>query len=83
MVFHVGFKMFCKVVDYVIIMGYDEHHSSSYESGPVASPAFVEQGIKDALEVVPANKLINAVSIPPTSKLYEAIRIFFKSFSPF
>ena len=50
-----------KIVDYVIIMGYDEHHSTSYESGPVASPAFVEQGIRDALEVVPANKLINAV----------------------
>ncbi len=50
-----------KIVDYVIIMGYDEHHSTSYESGPVASPAFVENGIKDALKVVPSEKLINAV----------------------
>lgn len=50
-----------KIVDYVIIMGYDEHHKNSYESGPVASLAFVEKGIKDALEVVPAEKLINAV----------------------
>ena len=48
-------------MDYVIIMGYDEHHSTSSESGPVASPAFVEQGIQDALEVVPPEKLINAI----------------------
>ncbi len=50
-----------KIVDYVIIMGYDEHHKDSPESGPVASLSFVEKGIKDALEKVPAEKLINAV----------------------
>ena len=50
-----------KVVDYVIIMGYDEHYKGSPESGPVASLAFVQKGIKDALKVVPAEKLINAV----------------------
>lgn len=50
-----------KVVDYVIIMGYDEHHKDSPESGPVASLAFVQKGIKDALKQVPAEKLINAV----------------------
>lgn len=50
-----------KVVDYVIIMGYDEHHKDSPESGPVASLDFVQQGIKDALQEVPAEKLINAV----------------------
>lgn len=50
-----------KVADYVIIMGYDEHHSGSYESGPVASLAFVQGGIETALEVVPSEKLINAV----------------------
>jgi len=42
-------------------MGYDEHAKGSYESGPVASLQFVEQGIKDALKVVPKEKLINAV----------------------
>ena len=50
-----------KIVDYVIIMGYDEHAKSSLESGPVASLAFVENGIKSALKVVPEEKLINAV----------------------
>ena len=51
-----------KVVDYVIIKGYDEYHKDSYESGPVASLSFVENGIKNALKVVPKQKLINAVS---------------------
>ena len=32
-----------KIVDYVIIMGYDEYHSTSYESGPVASYDFVKK----------------------------------------
>lgn len=50
-----------KIADYVIIMGYDEHYKGSLESGPVASYDFVKNGIKDALEVVPAEKLINAV----------------------
>lgn len=50
-----------KIVDYVIIMGYDEYHRGSYESGPVASLTYVEAGIKDALKVVPKEKLINAV----------------------
>lgn len=50
-----------KIVDYVIIMGYDEHHKGSPESGPVASYHFVKNGIEDALKVVPAEKLINAV----------------------
>ena len=50
-----------KIVDYVIIMGYDEHYRGSPESGPVASYNFVKNGIEDALEMVPAEKLINAV----------------------
>ena len=50
-----------QIVDYVIIMGYDEYHRTSPESGPVASLAFVEKAIKDALELVPEEKLINAV----------------------
>ena len=50
-----------KIVDYVIIMGYDEHHKGSLESGPVASYDFVKKGIEDALKEVPKEKLINAV----------------------
>lgn len=50
-----------KVADYVIIMGYDEHYSGSYESGSVASLNFVKEGIEATLNVVPKEKVINAV----------------------
>lgn len=50
-----------KVVDYVIIMGYDEHYAGSEEAGSVASLPWVEQGIIDTLEEVPAERVINAV----------------------
>lgn len=48
------------VADYVIIMGYDEHHAGG-EMGSVASLPFVENGIKDTLALVPKEKVINAV----------------------
>ena len=49
-----------RVVDYVIIMGYDEHYVGS-EAGSVASLPWVEQGIQDTLAEVPAERVINAV----------------------
>lgn len=49
------------MADYVIIMGYDEHYAGSAEAGSVASINFVEEGIKQTVEQVPANKIINAV----------------------
>ena len=49
-----------RVVDYVIIMGYDEHYSGS-DAGSVASLPWVEQGIQDTLEEVLADRVINAV----------------------
>lgn len=49
-----------RVVDYVIIMGYDEHYVGS-EAGSVASLPWVEQGVQDTLEEVPAERVINAV----------------------
>ena len=48
------------VADYVIIMGYDEHYAGG-EPGPVASISFVEKGIRDTLEQVPKEKVINAI----------------------
>lgn len=51
------------VADYVIIMGYDEHFSGSYESGSVASIGYVKDGIKETLKDVPANKVINAMPL--------------------
>lgn len=49
------------VVDYVIIMGYDEHWAGSQEAGSVASLGYVKYGIEKAGETVPYNKLVNAL----------------------
>ena len=49
-----------RVVDYVIIMGYDEHYVGS-EAGSVASLPWEEQGIQDTLDEVPAKRVINAI----------------------
>ena len=49
-----------RVVDYVIIMGYDEHYVGS-EAGSVASLPWVEQGIQDTLDEGPAERVINAI----------------------
>lgn len=47
--------------DYVIIMGYDEHWGTGGRAGSVSSIDYVEQGIADTLEYVPAEKLINGI----------------------
>ena len=49
------------VVDYLIIMGYDEHYVGGGEAGSNASIGFVEDGIELTKEEVPADKIINAV----------------------
>lgn len=57
------------VADYVIVMGYDEHYGGSKEAGSVASINYVENGIKNTVAEVPANKVINA--IPFYTRLWE------------
>ncbi|MCH5257879.1 MAG: SH3 domain-containing protein [Lachnospiraceae bacterium] len=57
------------VADYVIIMGYDEHHGNSAEAGSVASINFVENGIANTIAEVPAQKVINA--IPFYTRIWE------------
>jgi len=47
-------------VDYLVIMGYDEHYAGS-DSGSVASIGFVEEGITGALVQVSSKKLIDAI----------------------
>lgn len=49
------------VVDYVVIMGYDEHYAGSAEAGSVASIGYVQQGIENTVSAVPQEKVINAV----------------------
>lgn len=57
------------VADYVIIMGYDEHYNGSDEAGSVASINFVENGIKNTVAEVPAEKVINA--LPFYTRIWE------------
>ncbi len=58
---HYGRDVQGKVADYIIIMGYDEHYSTSIEAGSVASIGFVKNGIENTLKEVPSKKVINAV----------------------
>ncbi len=49
-----------KFADYIIIMGYDEHYVGS-AAGSVSSIPWMEKGIKDTINYVPARQVINAV----------------------
>ena len=48
------------VVDYVIIMGYDEHYVGS-DAGSVASLPWVEQGVQDTIAEVTSERTILAI----------------------
>ncbi len=54
-------KLLGEVVDYMIVMGYDEHWASSPKAGSVASLPWVENGLKGLLEDVPNDKIILGV----------------------
>lgn len=57
------------VADYVVIMGYDEHNGASQEAGSVASLGFVQKGVEDTLQEVPAEKVI--LGIPFYTRLWQ------------
>lgn len=50
-----------EVVDYVIIMGYDEHWGTGSGSGSIASLPWVTKGVADTVQMVDASKVINAI----------------------
>jgi spore germination protein YaaH len=50
-----------EILDYVIIMGYDEHYSGSGDPGSVASLEYVKNGIAKAISYAPKEKVINAL----------------------
>lgn len=58
------------VVDYLIIMGYDEHYSGGGEAGSNASINFVEEGIINTKKEAPADKIVNA--IPFYTRVWES-----------
>ncbi len=50
-----------QVIDYFIIMGYDEHTGGSESAGSVSSYNFVKKGIENTLKDVPKEKVINGI----------------------
>lgn len=58
-----------KVVDYLIVMAYDEHWGSSPVAGSVASLPWVEENLNKLLEIVPNEKLI--LGVPLYTRLWE------------
>jgi spore germination protein YaaH len=65
---HYGREEVGAIVDYVMIMAYDEHWSTSPNSGSVASIGFVEQGIIDTLKEVPKEKTV--LGLPYYTRLW-------------
>jgi spore germination protein YaaH len=58
-----------KIVDYLMVMAYDEHWGSSPVAGSVASFPWVENNIEKLLTVVPNDKLI--LGVPLYTRLWK------------
>jgi len=50
-----------KVVDYVIIMAYDEHYSGSETAGSVASLGFLKRAVNGTLKKMPKERIVMAI----------------------
>jgi len=50
-----------KVVDYVIIMAYDEHYSGSATAGSVASLNFLKDAVNNTLAKMPRERIVMAI----------------------
>ena len=57
------------IVDYVIVMAYDEYYAGSEVAGPVASIGFTKDAIRNILEIVPKEKTI--IAIPFYTRLWK------------
>ena len=58
-----------KVVDYVVVMAYDEHYAGSEVAGPVSSLGFVKDAVNNILTMVPKEKII--IAIPFYTRLWK------------
>ncbi|MGL4362081.1 MAG: glycosyl hydrolase family 18 protein [Cellulosilyticaceae bacterium] len=58
-----------EVVDYFIVMAYDQHWSGSEEAGPTAGINWIEEGLVENLKEVPNHKLV--LGIPFFTRLWE------------
>lgn len=61
------------IIDYVVVMAYDEHYAGSEESGSVSSIGFVKKAIEDILKEVPAEQVI--IGIPFYTRLWTEVGI--------
>ncbi|MBQ3060984.1 MAG: hypothetical protein IJD02_00915 [Lachnospiraceae bacterium] len=61
-----------KIVDYVVVMAYDEHYSGSAQSGSVSSISWVTNAVNNTKKKVPAGKII--IGIPFYARLWEEKR---------
>ncbi|NDL66701.1 glycosyl hydrolase family 18 protein [Anaerotalea alkaliphila] len=66
---HYGREEIGKYIDYLIIMGYDEHYSGSEKSGSVASIGFVDKGVRETLLEVPKEKVV--LGVPFYARLWK------------
>ena len=66
---HYNLKEQGEILDYVIIMAYDEHYAGSDVAGPVASLGFVSDAVNNSLEEVPKEKVI--IAIPFYTRLWK------------
>ena len=62
-------KALAEIVDYMIVMAYDEHWGSSPLAGSVASFPWVERNLTRLLEVIPSERLI--LGIPTYTRIWK------------
>lgn len=58
-----------KIVDYVVVMAYDEHYGGSKESGSVASIGFVEEAVNNIVKMVDPGQVI--IGMPFYTRLWK------------
>lgn len=58
-----------QVVDYVMLMAYDQYYAGSPVAGPTAAIPWTEESIKKTLEEVPAQKLV--LGVPFYTRVWE------------
>jgi spore germination protein YaaH len=58
-----------KIVDYVVVMAYDEHYAGSEVAGPVSSLGFLKDAVNNTLTMVPKEKTI--IAIPFYTRLWK------------
>ena len=62
-------KAIGQIVDYVMLMTYDQHYSSSPKAGSVAQIVWVEKNLQKVLEIVPKEKLL--LGLPFYTRLWK------------